>query len=251
MSPLEEDFDMQPLSRVNPNCATEWGSNSVMIKRPDVAVRIAQYIAEWSEIEGLLGLFLAMLLHANQKAILAMYSGLENRAAQLRMITSAARATLAPDHFDVVEVIMKIDIRPSMKYRDRLAHWCWGYSDQLTDALLLREPSDKLANMTDFVNLQHIALSPPRDLPVAFDRIYVVTVSDLDRSLKRLAETQHRLLTIEGTIWEANAPTMRDRLLQQLIATPPVRTALDHLAASRKIQRPPPQPPEPKGSAEP
>ena len=62
---VEADFDMQRLSRVKLNCATNWGSNSVMTLRPKVAVKIAQYIAEWSEIESLLGLFLAVLLHGS------------------------------------------------------------------------------------------------------------------------------------------------------------------------------------------
>jgi hypothetical protein len=227
---------MQPLSRVNSNCATEWGSNSVMLKRPNVAARVAQYIAEWSEIESLLGLFVAMLLHANQKAILAIYSGLENRAAQLRMITSAAEAVLASDHFDVVEVLMRIDIRPSMRYRDKLAHWCWGYSDQLPDALLLREPADKLANMTDFVNLQQHAYRVSRDIPINFDTIFVVTGSDLDRALEQLVEVQHRLLTVHASIWEKNSQKVRVELLDQLKAMPQIRIALDRLAASRHGQ---------------
>jgi hypothetical protein len=234
---------MQPLSRVNPNCATEWGSNSVMLKRPKVGARIAQYIAEWSEIESLLGLFLAMLLHANQKAVLAIYSGLENRAAQLRMITSAAQAVLPQDHFDVVEVLMKIDIRPSMRYRDKLAHWCWGYSDQLQDALLLREPADKLANMTDFVNLQQQRDRVSRDIPINFDTIYVVTESDLDRALIQLADVQHRLLTVHGSIWERNPPEVRIELLRQLSTTPPVQTFLERHAASRNAAKAQPESP--------
>jgi hypothetical protein len=219
-----------------------------MLKRPNVGVRIAQYIAEWSEIESLLGLFLAMLLHANQKAVLAIYSGLENRSAQLRTITSAAQATLPQDHFDVVEVLMKIDIRPSMRYRDKLAHWCWGYSEQLQDSLLLREPADKLANMTHFVNLQQERQVVSRDIPINFDTIYVVTESDLNRALAQLGDVQQRLLTVHGTIWERNQPKERVELLNQLKAMPEIRIALDRLAASRNNQKSQPLSPEPRES---
>jgi hypothetical protein len=83
---------------------TNWGSNPVMLLRPSVAVRVAQYIAEWSEVESLLGLFLGLLLHTNQKAALAIYSGLENRSAQLRTITSAAKAILPAHHFEVISM---------------------------------------------------------------------------------------------------------------------------------------------------
>ncbi|WP_315738751.1 hypothetical protein [Bradyrhizobium sp. SZCCHNR1093] len=223
---------MQPLSRVKPSCATEWGSNSVMLKRPNVGIRTAQYIAEWSEIESLLGLFLAMLLHANQKAVLAIWSGLENRSAQLRTISSAARATLTEDHFHVVEAIMKIDIRSSMKYRDKLAHWSWGYSDQLEDALLIREPADKLTNMTHFVNLQQSSQVLSRDIPINFDTIYVITQSDLDRALTKLDTVQQRLLTLHGTIWERNDTKVRADLLNQLKEIPEIRAAINNQAAS-------------------
>jgi hypothetical protein len=238
------ELAMQPLSRVNPNCATEWGSNSVMLKRPHVAAKVAQYIAEWSEIESLLGLFLALLLHANQKAILAIYSGLENRTSQLRMIASAAEASLTPDHFDLIETLLRVDIRPCMKYRDRLAHWNWGYADQLTDALLLRDPADKLANMTDYVNLQQLGPPKSRDLPIRFDRIYVLKETDLDGALKRIQETQEHLQTALGTIWDVNSQKVRDALVDELKAAPAIRAALDRLEVNRKNPKSPAQPPE-------
>jgi hypothetical protein len=249
MSSLEDDFAMQPLSRVRPNCATEWGSNSVMLLRPGVGARVAQYIAEYSEIESLLGLFLALLLHANQKAIMAIWSGIENRAAQSRVITSAAKAVLPQEHFDVISVLMTIDVTPCQKYRDRLAHWNWGYSDELSDALVLREPSDKLINMTDWVNVQQINQPVTRDVPISYERIFVLKETDLDRALKRLEETRQRFLTAVGTIWEKNTPAERAQLLNQLSATPPVRSALDRLAANRSGQKSPPPSPSPKESA--
>src|SRR3954462_2532332 len=102
---LEGDFDMQPLSRVKRIHATDWGHDSIMENRPAVAVRVAQCIAGWTNIEILLSLFLAALLHANDSAILAVYSGLENRAAQLRMLLSASQAALPTEHADLISVL--------------------------------------------------------------------------------------------------------------------------------------------------
>ena len=235
---------MQPLSSVKPDCrVTNWGSNSVMLRRPAVAVKIAQYIAEWAEIESFLGLFLALLLHANQKAVLAIYNGLENRAAQLRMLTSAAHAVLKDDHLDVFSVLMKIDIKPMMKFRDKLAHWNWGYSEELPDALILREPADKLANLSDFVEFQrlgHHRIS--RDLPINFDRLYVLKEPDLDRSLKQMSAAQNRFLEMLATIWERNSQEVRAQYLNKLKDMPPIRSELDRLAASRNNPKVPPQP---------
>jgi hypothetical protein len=57
---------MQPLSKVKPDAITHWGQGDAMIHRPNVAVKVAQYIAHWSDIETLLGLFLSLLLHAHE-----------------------------------------------------------------------------------------------------------------------------------------------------------------------------------------
>jgi hypothetical protein len=240
---------MQPLSRVKPNWThTDWGSDQVMIRRPAVAVKVAQCIAEWAEIESLIGMFLAMLLHANQKAILAIYSALDNRAAQLRMINAAATTSLPSHHADLVSVSVKLDIRPAMKYRDKLAHWCWGHSDDLPDALLLREPSDKLANLADFINHQHISLGRTgtlgsREMPMNADQVFVLKETDLDRVLKQFEEAQLNLRILQGSVWGINSPQLRAGLLDQLAAKPRFRAELDRLAASRNT--PPTQPPSP------
>jgi hypothetical protein len=114
---------MQPLSRVKPDAITDWGDPTSMTKRPTLAAKVARSIAQWSEIELHLGAFLGLLLHTNQDAAVAMYSGLENRSAQLRMILSAAKASVPPEHFDVLSVLFSAVIRPAMRERDKLAHW--------------------------------------------------------------------------------------------------------------------------------
>jgi BarA-like signal transduction histidine kinase len=224
---------MQLLSRVKPNCATDWGSSDVMIRRPKVAVKIAQYIAEWTETETLMGIFLALLLHAHEDAVIAIYSGVENRASQLKIIKSATQSMLPQDHFDVISVFMTTDIKPAMTYRDKLAHWCWGLSDELPDALLMRQPSDKLANLLGAVRQQ----SEGRrlvEIPIKYDTIYVLTEPDLDRALSNLAKTHGLLLIAIGSVWQINAPELRASLLRQLADKPQIRSGLDRLAANRK-----------------
>ena len=248
---LEVDFfPMQPLSKVKPNCkTTSWGIDPVMLLRPAAAVRVAQYIAEWSEIENLLGLFLGILLHANQKAALAIYSDLDNRSAQLRIIESAARATLSQEHYETVSVLLTYEIRPAMRYRDKLAHWCWGCSIELPDALILREPSDKLINLANFVELQKLGQPISGDIPLNHDTLYVITVDDLDRSLHQIADIRGRLITAIGGVWDKNTIEVRSSLLNQLAETPQLRSALNRLAAKRKkseVLRPS-SPEEPSG----
>jgi hypothetical protein len=143
-----------------------------MIQRPGVAVRIAQFIADWSEAELQLGQFLGFLLHANQEAALAMYSAIDNRAAQLRIITAAAHSSLDQAHRDVFDVIMKHYIRPMMKYRDKLAHWTWGYTDEIADALLMMEPPNNLQVLSQALKTSNG--EEPMSAEVNYDLVYVI-----------------------------------------------------------------------------
>jgi hypothetical protein len=68
---------------------------------------------------------------------------LENRAAQLRMLQAAAESKLTVEHNDVFVVILEKFIRPTMRLRDKMAHWCWGHSPLLPDDLLLVQPDEK------------------------------------------------------------------------------------------------------------
>jgi hypothetical protein len=245
----DADFAMQLLSRVRPNTVTNWGQPDTMARRPQLAIKIAHCIAQWSENEVLLGGLLAFLLQANQKAAAAMYSGVDNRAAQLRMITAAAEATLPTDHFEVIGALLSAVVRPAMKERDKLAHWTWGYSDDLPDALLTAEPSYTLGSMMVALDLQRQV--KPQDVPTSFDEIYVVRDGDLTAMIRRGLNARDLIRLAMATVWwDHNLPEERAERLRQLSNAPQIRSALDR-AASRKNQeaQQPSPPPEPNGKA--
>jgi hypothetical protein len=91
MSFEEGDLDMQPLSKVRRGADVSLGVDDVMASRLKVALKIAECIAKWAEIESSLGLFLALLLNADQKAILGMYEAVESSSARLRMAIDIER----------------------------------------------------------------------------------------------------------------------------------------------------------------
>jgi hypothetical protein len=210
-----------------------WGIRNAVAQRRTVGIKIAECISEWAEIETVLGLFLALLLHANEKAALAMYSAVENRAAQLRMISSAAESTLKPSHFDAISVLLSSAIRPCMKERDRLAHWCWGYSDQVPEYLLITEPSNKLALLLNAVNNQAKGLKPPT-IRVDFNKVFVLTAEDLERTLSRFSDALELLQVALASVWAANSQQSRDEYLQQLSNKPQIRSGLLRLEESRR-----------------
>src|ERR1700722_4250078 len=174
---------MQLLSRVHPSARISLGLPDTMPQRPLLAAKIAQCISELSNIETMLPVLLAFLLSADAKTALAMFGSLENRAAQLRLLNTAAEEILDEDRFDCWTVLLTKFVKPTMKERDRFAHWSWGYSRDLPDALLLAEPIEK-------ARAQWEATSPPKLLAhIARDKVYVFSAADLDRTIGRLNDT--------------------------------------------------------------
>jgi hypothetical protein len=243
-------FSMQPLSRVKPDALTNWGDPEAMSLRPKLAVKVARCIAQWTEIETHLGAFLGFLLHANQKAAVAMYSGVENRASQLRMIEAAAEASVPQDHFDVLSVLISSILRPVMKDRDKLAHWTWGHSDQLPDALLISEPAQTLDGL-----MRALGMFPGTEnaaVPSHFDNIFVVRDPDLESMISRSMAAKEHLRHAMATVWDHNSREERARLLFQLSNVPQIREGLNRLYANRqKTQTTPSASPHPKQGEKP
>jgi hypothetical protein len=84
------------------------------------------------------------LLDADSKAGLAMFSAVENRNAQRRMIMAAAEAKLPADHLELLTALLSSAISPVMKERDKLAHWSWAHSPELPHDLILTKPENKI-----------------------------------------------------------------------------------------------------------
>lgn len=226
---------MQPLTRVVSDANMFWGDPETMLKRPKAAVRVAQCISEWAEIETMMGIFLAVLLDTESKTALAMYASLENRAAQRRMILAAAESKLPPDQFDLMQVVFNVSISPVMKERDRLAHWCWGYCDELPEDLLLQSPEEK----TEMHYLSvHGATPAQADHP---DMIFVITEKYLGQLAARIRTASKYLTSFISSIWGRHSDAERTQFRQQVSNELQIREGLERLNASR--QKTPKTPP--------
>lgn len=218
---------MQPLTRFGPTpIHCEFGEPNIIPSRPKVAVRIAECISEWTEIETLLGLILALLLDANAKIALAMYGATENRTTQMNMLIAAAKHKIPQDESDVLEAALAAHIRPEAKYRDKLAHWCWGLSPRFPEALLLTPPPAKMA-------LHHYALDAPSKPKMDRKTVFVVKEIDLFRALKRLKKGQACLNEIVLMVREKNQQK-RGSILRRLSNEPPIAAALARIRKARR-----------------
>jgi hypothetical protein len=175
-----------------------------------------------------------------------MYSGVENRAAQIRLIKSAAKATVTAEHFEVFSLLFSLVLKPAMTERDKMAHWTWGYSDELPDALLISEPEYTLESLMHV--LEFFPGIESASVKQDFDRIFVVRDGDLDATIQRSTTAKNYLRLAMGTVWDHNPPLRRAEYLQQLSDVPPIREGLERLNARRKrneATQPPIPPQEP------
>lgn len=96
-------------------------------------------IATWSNVESfLLNLYLELLGGAGDRAAIA-YLAIETQSAKTQAIRAVAEQVLSPEHLNLLEAILAV-AKSAQKSRDKLAHHVWGFSPDLSDALLLIDP---------------------------------------------------------------------------------------------------------------
>lgn len=227
---------MQPLSQFKgPKHHLNFGDDHTMERCPAVAIKVAECIMEWSNIESMLAIFAGLLLRTDGKTSLAIYAALENRSAQLRMLEAAVEAKLPLKQSDVFAVLMDRFLRPAMKTRDKFAHWCWGSTPGVPNGLLLIEPDEK-------TSLHFAALHGP----IEFDRkkVFVITEKYMTNTLRDFRQAQRylamfaQMVASKRTVIPSRAPA---QLLKTLCSVPEIRKGVDRRMASR--EKPLPEPP--------
>jgi hypothetical protein len=130
----------QPLSRVLTNASVRIGNvgDYPLARHPTLALLAAEVIASWSNVEAfMLRLFVQLMGGPADKAA-TVFLALENHSAKTAAINAVSR-TLPDELQKVLNAILAI-AKTQQKSRDKIAHWTWGDSPQLPDALLLLDP---------------------------------------------------------------------------------------------------------------
>lgn len=132
-----------PISRVNPNANIVIGNagDRPLQRHPDLAVLAIEAIASWSNVEGFLLNMFIELFGGNESVAANIYLSLENQSAKNAAINAAAEIQLKekPEEYAVFKAIMSI-AKTNEKSRNKLAHWTWGDSSNIDDAVLLINP---------------------------------------------------------------------------------------------------------------
>lgn len=108
-------------------------------KRARLAPYCIDAVASSSQLDASLLRLFMQLMGGSQRVAARMYLSLKTRGPTNAAITAAAKSALSAWQFGVFDVITKSS-KSAQGERDNLAHWVWGYSNDLPDALLLIDP---------------------------------------------------------------------------------------------------------------
>jgi hypothetical protein len=130
-----------PLSRVLPSASYEIGNvgTRTLSRRPQLAIMAVEAIAAWAHVEKFMLNMYVELAGGAQADAAVVYLAMETASAKSAAITALAERKLTPDNLNLLRVLIRVT-KTAQKDRDKLAHWIWGSSDQLPDALLLADP---------------------------------------------------------------------------------------------------------------
>src|SRR5208283_2296961 len=128
----------QPLSRIKPDLKYRLHFDNYD-KRPAVAQAIAECIATWSRVELAYGSLFISLLQANEAKGAGLYVSMESAKSKRDAIMALAVGNLHEQKVTMLNRLLSYT-KSQQKIRDKIAHWIWGISDQLTDSMVLCDP---------------------------------------------------------------------------------------------------------------
>jgi hypothetical protein len=126
-----------------------------LTKRPDLAIKIAQVSATWTEIEVSMGILLALIFQSSARIGVAMYLSLTGTAAQRSVLLAVAQESVPAELRD--EFVDLLDeVRKRSGERNRIVHAMWGAHPSDAAALVNCRPDNMVRDVTNAFDLSRI-----------------------------------------------------------------------------------------------
>jgi hypothetical protein len=218
-----------PFSKVNPKASASIGVDA-LLQRPDLALHVTSVISTWAFCDTYLAAMLCRFLKADAAWVVAqMLDAVTSSDARKAAITAAAKASLPDKDFAQYQRVMK-EITPSRNTRNRFAHWLWGASPEMPDALILMDPTEYTRNLLTIAEtirrIRELEKDKPRqprpDENYKPDPMSMVVYkrAELEREAEAARAAFDRIRNLDRYFYDGtpmNAP-WRDELLHALLA---------------------------------
>lgn len=235
-----------PISRVKPNASVFIGGGdcSPSIQRPALALLAMRVLSDWSLLESHMASLFVKMIGTNPRPAAAMYAELSGAAAQKAAFKGLASAVLSRQEYDVFLAILDL-FTSAAKERGKIAHWTWGYSPALPDAVLLGDPralSELHVQLSEVTGTrlaewpqaggqrapEHQRLEPPRD------KIYVWTERDFQDVIDRIQHLMQIIHQFSFVLIRYHMVNEDGRQFSALLADPLVGQALRRRSQRQK-----------------
>lgn len=203
----------EPLSLVAPKAEVMLGNagDRPIERHPFLAAVALEAIASWSNVEAFLLRLFLHLLGGNQSLASSVYLSLEGQSAKIAAIRAAAKGALSDkaEELAALNAILAI-AKTNEKDRNKLAHWSWGDSSDLPDALLLFDPRFDVDQLD-------------------YKFVYVYREADF-RAIVAANDQLCKFCQDLKFVLQGHETSRDGRLLRQLLAAPKVAERIAHQA---------------------
>lgn len=199
--------------------------NGPSITHPELALLAMSIMSDWSLLEGAMSSLFVNMLGANPIPGTAMYASLTSTAAQKSALRAVATASLSTNRQDVFEAILT-HFGSVAKERNKIAHWLWGTSPDIPDAVLLTNPSSLTEYTAQMFDHLHEGREPRFTFPE--EEIYVWRKQDFLEVTRRLHQVMEyiRLFDIAISPPRQFSVDSNEQALRKLQLEPEIRQAL-------------------------
>jgi|GEM_PF-1322985 len=225
----------QPVSSVRPQGCTVFIGNNIdnpSDHRPALALLAIKVLAEWSILESFINGLFVMMLGANPRPAAAMYVALAGGAAQRAAFEAVADLALIDQQEKDVFAAISHLIRRSAKGRNKIAHWIWGHSPEIPDAVLLCDPVVLLEHR---VAATAEAENPTgKDIPFPNNEIFAFFDTDFKDMSANIQLLMGMVSTFRFLVNRHHPANTGGAQLQQLLQQPQIRSFVDDLNKRRQ-----------------
>ena len=195
--------------------------------RPQVALAAMSVIAGWSILESFVSSFFVDLLGANPAPAAAIYSVIRSEAAQKDALRAVAGTRLSDVEMDLLEAVFSV-FDSAAKGRNKVAHWVWGYANEIADGVLLCNPRD-------FMQLQLDERDGSVDLSRQWrEKIYVFDKADFESMARDINRAMDFVVRLRFLIDRGHPWNRGDELFVELCNEPEIQRFLTNLSERRK-----------------
>lgn len=129
----------QPLSKAHPRANVILRTDLALNHRPHLAVLAIRSIAAYSHVEQTLMLLFVELAGGSSADAAAIYLAMDTAKAKANAIRVLSERKLSTTHQSFLNSILKL-AKSKEKERNKIAHWTWSISPEISDGLLLIDP---------------------------------------------------------------------------------------------------------------